>query len=1275
MGLEEHRVVRTAAPLASGGNRYRLGSGYLIADGLVLTAAHALEPAEGVPAQTGQQAKAQAIGGSWRPATVAWVDDNRDVAVLSCPELVAGADVRWGRLTGPDLVDWGAVGFPVASADDQAGRQAEHAFGRTSPISERAAGKLALSLESREPTGGNLGAADDSSPWAGLSGAAVFCGDYLVGVITTDPGRFVKSLEGRRVEDFCHDPRFAELLGHPAVLEDIRALKARRLHDLLPGRLGVRRHELEARFRAALQGQSRPLTLWGEGGNGKTHMARNIAADLRDETAVDLPVAVIRRGNSNRTDEPTYQSDLIACLWSVGQAAQAWSQAAQEFELRRLLEGPRCFAALLLDDVDSETIIRLIPGECTSPTIITSRARPRAGWPEIRIDAYEDPEALDAIRRILDGSNDEKLSGLCRILGNRPVAIDISARMIKAGHIDIDGLISALTDDTPGTLESAYELIGEKVETSIVRLYTEIHGRLETRPAAAAIVDVLLWVTSGTVEQFVVDGLLAKSLQTEAHRLAHSAAITWLANIGLIRMDQSSIEINGLSRTLLRWLRHKAIGQVGASFLETLLDADNPFRPAYPPVEPWYKSLEQANEEAAGLLQALGATFRVASNMFTRILGTNDLSIFCGGPREWLIRENNLDLFFDKSAGDQYGIVEVRDEAMIFWATSGSPQRLTRKQAFFMAHAGSLYTASVDSDMYHVLPDGSRPEDNSPFPLVRLEWFPWFEREDDGAQYAHLRIDPRPHDVIIESDLLSRSLCGRLFIRNVDNFSRDICPDCKKTRGSRETLTALWKLVNAVLAIVDLPSPPEPRKIAYWLAVRGRLQQLIGDTCDRAQAEVDYLRAAASYLDAFSSITDATDGETAWQVELAYGIFGQLIQLPSSVVGLRAAPICRWLIESMAPFGMSSLPVIYRCSLLLGSKGYYEEALGGFERCIALLQEDPSANSKIDFEKVVQARNLASQQLSKRVFPLQTSGSEVRMSIGGVRLEENGSQQVYIYLQETGGDCRRIMFSATPSLAIVVAFALKHQGYAISNDTYMAPFDVTADLMRMAGVALETVTVAQHSTGKLAARLSFSNGRVIMANPAEAITLAAWAGASLLIDADLLGNCEALNSTGYRDNIVADGPARVPSVCTAASADWIVPPVEAMLSVNIIGVQVHGPTNRTVILLKDRKGRNLPIWASAGEAEAVAAWQQQQPSTGHSVAHDMLCRVLTAADLRLIKVSIVRDSHGVFASELSFACGLKTWARPGDSIALAQRTGANIRVSAEYFHPAENQLA
>src|SRR5580698_8464021 len=171
MALDEGRVVRTAVALADGSGLSNLGSGYLIADGLVLTAAHVLETVTGVAAQEGDAAEVARIGGEWLSATVRWLDTGRDVAVLASATLGATPPVRWGRLTGADPLDWGAIGFPAASVDAVAGRQPEHAYGRVSPVSDRPAGRLALTVESRQPVKGD-------SPWGGLSGSAVFCGDH-----------------------------------------------------------------------------------------------------------------------------------------------------------------------------------------------------------------------------------------------------------------------------------------------------------------------------------------------------------------------------------------------------------------------------------------------------------------------------------------------------------------------------------------------------------------------------------------------------------------------------------------------------------------------------------------------------------------------------------------------------------------------------------------------------------------------------------------------------------------------------------------------------------------------------------------------------------------------------------------------------------------------------------------------------------------------------------------------------------------------------------------
>ena len=73
MGLEELRVVRTRVERDRARGVFEFGSGYVIASGVVLTAAHVLEPVEGVPAEVGQDCEVLRWGTeTWEPAVVRW---------------------------------------------------------------------------------------------------------------------------------------------------------------------------------------------------------------------------------------------------------------------------------------------------------------------------------------------------------------------------------------------------------------------------------------------------------------------------------------------------------------------------------------------------------------------------------------------------------------------------------------------------------------------------------------------------------------------------------------------------------------------------------------------------------------------------------------------------------------------------------------------------------------------------------------------------------------------------------------------------------------------------------------------------------------------------------------------------------------------------------------------------------------------------------------------------------------------------------------------------
>ncbi|MFE4633979.1 tetratricopeptide repeat protein [Streptomyces sp. NPDC056773] len=148
--------------------------------------------------------------------------------------------------------------------------------------------------------------ADASSPWGGMSGAALFCGGLLAGVIASDPaGRAHASLEAVPAYVLMHDPAFrtalaahapeadsvlepvewqhlaeaadpvsTSLVGSPAAL-----LRARRKVVPFRGRTSViddlTAWSTEAGFGA--------LLLHGPGGQGKTRLAQHFADTLTAE--------------------------------------------------------------------------------------------------------------------------------------------------------------------------------------------------------------------------------------------------------------------------------------------------------------------------------------------------------------------------------------------------------------------------------------------------------------------------------------------------------------------------------------------------------------------------------------------------------------------------------------------------------------------------------------------------------------------------------------------------------------------------------------------------------------------------------------------------------------------------------------------------------------------------------------------------------------------------------------------------------------------------------
>ena len=148
----------------------------------------------------------------WMEAELAWRGEQCDAALLRLIPAPSGGDPAGplGQIGGGDRVPCRALGFPFAQSKEQgAVRDTEDLAGEIAPLTGRESGLLTVHVA------GSVPAADSSghSPWEGMSGAALFSGPLIVGVIVIDPARFgTDRLEAIPSPRWWRSPAFARCL-------------------------------------------------------------------------------------------------------------------------------------------------------------------------------------------------------------------------------------------------------------------------------------------------------------------------------------------------------------------------------------------------------------------------------------------------------------------------------------------------------------------------------------------------------------------------------------------------------------------------------------------------------------------------------------------------------------------------------------------------------------------------------------------------------------------------------------------------------------------------------------------------------------------------------------------------------------------------------------------------------------------------------------------------------------------------------------------------------
>ncbi|TQM42870.1 S1 family peptidase [Pseudonocardia cypriaca] len=397
-GIDPHRVAEVIARGSDGGRR---GSGYRVAPGVVLTAAHVVADARDVRVRFDAD-----TDGEWSaPADEVVADPASDLAAVLIDPPDGAPTCAFGRIgEHPDELVVQAVGFPRFKLKnyERAGsyRDSHQAVGTVAPLSNRRSGRLEVTVRPPEQDPDPA-----TSPWEGMSGAAVWAGRRIVGVVT-DHHRSdgLNRLAATRITELLDAPAgdavrpLRDLLALPTDLPDVTGSVRRpasyllQVRDIAPERLLGREQELRE-----LAGFAEQYGWWeGPPWAGKTALMAWFA--LHPPPAVEVVTFFVGTGRAGTSDGDAFLGAVTEQLAAL--AALARDTPATTVDRRRgllaLLDAAarRCRDArrrllIVVDGIDEDTgpaarepsIASLLPRHPPAGVAVLVTSRPGRSLP------------------------------------------------------------------------------------------------------------------------------------------------------------------------------------------------------------------------------------------------------------------------------------------------------------------------------------------------------------------------------------------------------------------------------------------------------------------------------------------------------------------------------------------------------------------------------------------------------------------------------------------------------------------------------------------------------------------------------------------------------------------------------------------------------------------------------------------------------------------------------------------------------------------------------